>query len=596
MSPKQTIEIKSASELLEKVGEQSLSLKWQEGKVIQATQDALDKLRSDMAGKADAEKQKLAEAFLRSQEQSEATESLEGKLEQALEAWVSSKLKAVVPVAAVAGGATAVVHALDQKAEELTGQKLGIKETIRDWLKEASEKNTFFLGFLWKALYHAFGGKDNEKMSWDDSKNKDANKNKPNEKIENSQNSIVKATAVILAKVSPALLWKSELYKDQKNVATILTMPQILDKKYEDLQKVYQKYSRKNVVGISKELNTAHTDKDVYDTLDLLFADEKMFALLFAPAKWDVSWKQKNISELLLIISKDVKVFDRMEKAAKAASATEFEKLLGSEDESEGIQFEWGNFVGDMKEKVSAMIEKYKDKWLTMRVASDIMINPDKFTEQIMKERGYTDKEIGFINYLNSYSKSIGQILWLEAYGWNRSNILNLLGQSSLSLKETFRFFMYSSDAKSLDEMNVFAQYKTYGYIRSIIKSRNDNKALAGYDLFLFEESKNIVMNSPSKLPDWVKKMMKQMTSGAESMAKNWLEDNLSYGWELIKKEPKLAVVAIGLVAGTFLLGRVVFAGKVATVTLLTLLASIATTMWLWAIWNNLEKESQKAK
>lgn len=71
---------------------------------------------------------------------------------------------------------------------------------------------------------------------------------------------------------------------------------------------------------------------------------------------------------------------------------------------------------------------------------------------------------------------------------------------------------MNSSDAQSLEDMNVFAQYKTYGYVRSLIKSRGDNSSLAGYDLFLFEESKNVIMGAPSKLPVGVQKLMKQMT------------------------------------------------------------------------------------
>lgn len=79
-------------------------------------------------------------------------------------------------------------------------------------------------------------------------------------------------------------------------------------------------------------------------------------------------------------------------------------------------------------------------------------------------------------------------------------------------------------------------------------------------------------------------------------MAKSWLEDNLSYGWELIKKEPKLAGVAIAIVAGTFVLGRVVFAGKIAIITLLTLLAGIATTLGMGQIGKNLNTESDKYK
>lgn len=68
------------------------------------------------------------------------------------------------------------------------------------------------------------------------------------------------------------------------------------------------------------------------------------------------------------------------------------------------------------------------------------------------------------------------------------------------------------------------------------------------------------------------------MTDGAKQMAVNWLEENLSYGWELIKKNPALAIPAIALVAGTFVLGRVVFASKIAGVTALTI-GAIAVTL-----------------
>lgn len=71
----------------------------------------------------------------------------------------------------------------------------------------------------------------------------------------------------------------------------------------------------------------------------------------------------------------------------------------------------------------------------------------------------------------------------------------DILASKPMSLKESFRFFLITTNSQSVEEMNVFAQYKLYGYTRSIIKARNNESSLAGFDSFIFKETKNVITN-----------------------------------------------------------------------------------------------------
>ena len=590
-NPETPVRIENEIDFRQKVGLSGspISLDWKKDRVIETTEGDLARLRADIRGHSSADdKQKAAEAFLRAQEKEEAEGDISDRLTAELWNGVKDKLiKSGVVTGALASGA-ALAHVASAKIEESTGIKMNLWDKFQSWAREEHKTATG----IRKWILGLIAGKGKEETienpeMWP----------KPQEgwNLRTSVNeTLVKATAVILAKVSPTLLNKSDIYKDQKNISIILTMPQILDMKYGDAEKKFKKFTSDKSIGIGQEFwIKGYTDTEIYKALYLLFADEKIFSSLFAPKKWDISWKSKSVAELFQVISRDIKVFERMENAAKAASAWEFQKLLGSEDESEGTHFDGKAFAWDMKDKIDVLMNEYKDKWLTTRVATDIMMNPDSLNGQAMRERGYTEKEISFIEYLKSYTKTIWGIISSDTYGGKDSHMTDILASKPMSLKESFRFFLITTNSQSVEEMNVFAQYKLYGYTRSIIKARNNESSLAGFDSFIFKETKNVITNWPSIVPVWVQNLLKRMTDGAKQMAVNWLEENLSYGWELIKKNPALAIPAIALVAGTFVLGRVVFASKIAGVTALTI-GAIAVTLWFWEVGKSLETEGKK--
>ncbi len=154
MSLKPKIEITSESDFREKVWlTEPVTLEWAEWKVVQATQGALDSLKTSMEWQASTKKQKLAEEFIRANEKKDAIEKLTDKLGDNL-----LKNPAVLATAGAAATAVgAVVVGLDKKAKEITGEDVGLMDTIRDWLKEAiKESESGFMKWLWTILYEAF--------------------------------------------------------------------------------------------------------------------------------------------------------------------------------------------------------------------------------------------------------------------------------------------------------------------------------------------------------------------------------------------------------------------------------------------------------
>lgn len=168
MSQKSKIEITSESDFREKVGlTEPVTLEWEEGKVVQATQDALDTLKKSMEGKEATKKRELAEEFIRANEKKDALEKLEDRLTWGLEKNLL-KNPAVLAVAGTAAtGVWVAVHALDKQVEKVTGEKMGFMDSIRDWLKEAATESDGFMKKVWMFLYTVFGGKDKEDESSD---------------------------------------------------------------------------------------------------------------------------------------------------------------------------------------------------------------------------------------------------------------------------------------------------------------------------------------------------------------------------------------------------------------------------------------------
>jgi hypothetical protein len=596
--PETTIRIDSESSFREKVwlSGSPIALEWKKDQVIDTTEWALSKLRDELGGKQSAdEKRQAAEAFIQAQEKAEKKDAID-KLTDKLGDSLLKNPAVLATAGAAATGVGAVVVGLDKKAKEITGEDLGFMDGIRDWLKDAIKNSeSGFMKWLYSLLYKAFkffGDEEADKPN--PAKPPKPAAEKPRESIVDE--SIIKGTAALLAKVSPILLRKSESYKDQKNISTILTMPDILKSNYGDLQSKFQKYSPSKIDGIAKEFWAgSYKDKEVYDALFLLFADEKLFASLFAPEKGDTSWKKKPVSELFQLMSSDIKIFERMEKAASAASIGEFDKLFGAEDESEGIVFQGWAFIGDMKEKVEAMMSRYKDKGLTMKVASDLMLKPGELTRETMLKRWYDEKEISFVEYMKTYSQTVVSLISSDSYGGSSVGNADFFKKKPLSLNESFRFFLFSGDAKTLGEMSVFAQYKSYGFVRKAINVRNDNNQLAKYDTFLLEESKNVVKWKTSKIPEPVQNILRSSIDGIKNVADKWLSDNFSYAWELWKKNPEFFIIAIGMVSILWMMWRVAFASKVAVWTVALTLATIAWLSGYSQIESAFKKEQPKA-
>lgn len=165
MSPKPKIEIRTESDFREKVGlTEPVSLEWKEGQVIASTQDALDRLKKNMEGKAEAKKREIAEAFIRANEKKDAMSKLEDRLTDGLWKKLLTNPAVLATTGAVATWVGMMVHKLDKKVEDATGEKIGLMQSIRDWLKDAiEESDSKFMKWVFTLLYKIIGGKED----WD---------------------------------------------------------------------------------------------------------------------------------------------------------------------------------------------------------------------------------------------------------------------------------------------------------------------------------------------------------------------------------------------------------------------------------------------
>ncbi len=164
-----SIEIKSESDFRTQSGlPENVKIEWKEWHIVNSTPDVLNKLKKDIsAQRQDVEEQKkIAEEFIRANDitqQNTVSEAKEkkGALDGLSDKLGSSILKNAKVLAAgtwIATGVALMANNLDKKFEESTGEKIGLLDSIRDWLKDSMNESDGFMKSVWAFFYKALGG------------------------------------------------------------------------------------------------------------------------------------------------------------------------------------------------------------------------------------------------------------------------------------------------------------------------------------------------------------------------------------------------------------------------------------------------------
>lgn len=506
MFPKSKIEIRTESDFREKVGlTEPVSLEWEEGRVVQATQDALDTLKSTMKGKEDTEKRKLALAFINENEKKEAEKDLGDQMEKVITSWVTDKLKKTGVVAWVVGGATALVHKIDHEVESSTGMKIGFKATVRNWLKEAMEENTFFLWGLWKILYHAFGGKsEGETVTQTDQK--------PQENISEKYQ-------------KKWLAWASKIFdkliRGEKNppnsiLRSFLVTPQFLKYTPQELARMKEDY-KNNPSGLAKKIGFPEKDGgNLLQTIELYFSPENQVFLKSVTAKSD----NINNTSLAETYSKTLKYEQLLEKIREKkleASMTEVSFKDGV-SVTESVK----EFVGDKKEMLEDLRERYAGFTpnvlrIIHNTYGSLSIEQLDFhtRESELSKWGLDGKqwEWEFVTKnLPEYAKSLPSLVRSFSFGNpDAQKVLeDHLRSPWLKQKDLIDFFVLSGGHTNFNEMNGYEKAQFTTRIMFMLRDEGSPKAKeAGYKYFYAMIGNVMNTESSIHMPPEVKNILR---------------------------------------------------------------------------------------
>ncbi len=586
MSPKTTpetpVRIDSEHAFREKVGLswRDITLEWKKDQVLDTTEGALTSLREELSSSKNAdEKRNTAEAFLRSQEKKEADTTLEWALGKAVWDKISDTLKKAIPVAAVTGMAAGAIALVDAKIAE-SGIQLPWKASVKNWLKEAMDENTAFLGFLWKALYKMFGWAAMGETSGPAEVGTDEKAQQEQEKKQKAiSNGRIKVTIAWLQLFSPVVRSEPSYGENKNNIQQVFTYEEITSRKYSELKSIHDKYSIKNPNGIEKDLGIKPIDGmsplTMYLALHLIVADER-FLWLFHSKKPGTNWKDQPLGELLKIISTDMW---SIQSLAKIKDPTELQKMF---DESRDFfSFDNNEEKWELSAKLDALREKrkwYKEK-ITPKVLSDIFIDKWPLTAEIMQQRWYTEKEQEFIKELRIYAENLPTTIMSDPrVNLGLTSINTSFREKPLTSKEVFTLFLMTEGETSFDNLSWFSKFNIY---RVLVKTLSDNwrsPTVAGeYKTALIQELLKDSAWINTKLPEDVRMAFSTITWGMRNMITDHLWNTFGQLGGAMK-DPAVAAIVVAWVVGFMYIWRIALLSKAA------LMAVIWTILAMWTL------------
>jgi hypothetical protein len=565
--PETPVRIESESTFREKVWltGSPVTLEWKKDQVLETTEGALTKLRDELSGKESAdEKRKTAEEFLRSQEQSEASESIEDKLEKAISSWVTDKLKASGIAVWVAAWATAVVHQLDSQIEKTTGVKVGLKESMREWFKEAMKDNTFFLGFLWKALYHAFGWIDQAVAAVSSSET-------PNPVVERFED--MKAQKIAKQLFDQANKWRPEPLPS--DVLVYFNHPTMLGMSFKSIVEMKKKYDN-DPSGLEKEFKAEkpNTGKFILQAMTLVLGNESYFQSFFAQDTW---WKEKPIKDTLTRTLPYVNFFSKLktEKWEIDFSGFSFSKIS-----------EWLEWAADHQKELLKNIQ-LKYAWCTPKVIGLLHdVYKDKWVAESLDlgTRNLWEDETKFLREtIPAYGKNLQSFIIGNFSFWEEKLLQSYFQKSPLKQSDVIDFFILSWWSTDPNTLNHFQQAFVCSKVFLLLRGQNNDSLVDGSDAYKYMSAIGGALTSEKskiKMPEWVKTLLKESIDIMLGWIKKWIEEIVMMSIGAARNNPLLTaaiVTVIGLVM-YFWGGAVLALGRWA----LALKAVLTATFLAW--------------